>query len=296
MSRAEFMSRLTALMQDVSPTEREEAIQYYNDYFDDAGAENEESVIAALGTPEDLARAIKAGLNDGGSVGEFTESGFAGYETRGRDEVMNPQDAQNGQNAHREKQDFTYGNSYGGSWYGDNQGNGALYGNAQGGSGQYNGAQGSSGYYGSSAQGGGQYGGGQSAGASAQKKGMSGGMLALVIVALILTSPVWIGIAGGLFGVFAGLLGSLFGIFVAFLVCGIVMIVVGIALFITGVTAMFSAPLGGLCLIGASFVMAAVGLVFLWLMVLVVGTVIPALVRGTVSLLQKIFRRGGAQA
>ena len=33
MNRAEFMNRLTALLTDVSPTEREEAIQYYNDYF-----------------------------------------------------------------------------------------------------------------------------------------------------------------------------------------------------------------------------------------------------------------------
>ena len=29
MNRAEFMNRLTALLTDVSPTEREEAIQYY---------------------------------------------------------------------------------------------------------------------------------------------------------------------------------------------------------------------------------------------------------------------------
>lgn len=39
MNRAEFMSRLTALLQDVPPAEREEAITYYNEYFDDAGEE-----------------------------------------------------------------------------------------------------------------------------------------------------------------------------------------------------------------------------------------------------------------
>lgn len=37
MNRAEFMRRLAELLRDVAPTEREEAIQYYNDYFDDAG-------------------------------------------------------------------------------------------------------------------------------------------------------------------------------------------------------------------------------------------------------------------
>ncbi len=88
MNRAEFMRRLTELLGDVSPMERDEAIQYYNDYFDDAGAENEGGVIASLGTPEELARTIKAGLNDGGNAGEFTESGFSGYTQAHRDEIM----------------------------------------------------------------------------------------------------------------------------------------------------------------------------------------------------------------
>ena len=70
MNRAEFMRRLTELLGDVPPMEREEAIQYYNDYFDDAGEENEGSVIASLGTPEELAKTIKTGLNDGGNGGD----------------------------------------------------------------------------------------------------------------------------------------------------------------------------------------------------------------------------------
>jgi len=49
MDRAEFMRRLTILLSDVPPMEREEAIQYYTDYFDDAGVENEAGVIASLG-------------------------------------------------------------------------------------------------------------------------------------------------------------------------------------------------------------------------------------------------------
>ena len=41
MTRVEFMNELRALLWDLSVEEREEALQYYNDYFDDAGAENE---------------------------------------------------------------------------------------------------------------------------------------------------------------------------------------------------------------------------------------------------------------
>lgn len=42
--------------------EREEALQYYNDYFNDAGAENEQDVIQALGSPEKVAENIKRDL------------------------------------------------------------------------------------------------------------------------------------------------------------------------------------------------------------------------------------------
>ena len=39
MNRIGFMTQLAALLQDVPVEERREAMQYYNDYFDDAGAE-----------------------------------------------------------------------------------------------------------------------------------------------------------------------------------------------------------------------------------------------------------------
>lgn len=62
MNRNDFMKQLESLLQNVSPTEREEALQYYNDYFDDAGAENERDVIEALGNPARVAENIKRDL------------------------------------------------------------------------------------------------------------------------------------------------------------------------------------------------------------------------------------------
>ena len=75
MNRQEFMKRLEELLQDISENEREEALQYYNDYFDDAGAENEAQIIEELGSPEQVARTIKAGMSD--ADGEYTETGYA---------------------------------------------------------------------------------------------------------------------------------------------------------------------------------------------------------------------------
>ena len=80
MSRTEYMRELDALLQGISKEEREEAMQYYNDYFDDAGSENEEKVIEELGSPAKLADTIRAGVNgntgEAESYGEYGERGY----------------------------------------------------------------------------------------------------------------------------------------------------------------------------------------------------------------------------
>ena len=95
MSRWEFMRRLEELLSDISPSEREEALQYYNDYFNDAGKENEKQVIEALGTPEQVAEIVRDGLAEGG-IGEFTETG---YRAGGTEENHNAIVKTNGQAA-----------------------------------------------------------------------------------------------------------------------------------------------------------------------------------------------------
>lgn len=62
MNRIEFMTQLAALLQDIPAEERRDAMQYYNDYFDDAGAENEQKVIEELESPQKVAEKIKADL------------------------------------------------------------------------------------------------------------------------------------------------------------------------------------------------------------------------------------------
>lgn len=60
MTRTEFMKQLQVLLSDISENEREEALQYYHDYFDDAGPEEEARILRELGSPEQVARKIKA--------------------------------------------------------------------------------------------------------------------------------------------------------------------------------------------------------------------------------------------
>lgn len=62
MNRIEFMTELASLLQDIPAEERRDAMQYYNDYFDDAGEDQEQQVIDELESPQKVAEKIKADM------------------------------------------------------------------------------------------------------------------------------------------------------------------------------------------------------------------------------------------
>lgn len=229
MTRAEFMQRLAELLSDVSPSEREEAIQYYNDYFEDAGAENEQAVLESLGTPEAVVKTMKAGLGNDGEVGEFTEKGFCGCDNGSMNEIMNPQT------------------------YADTKDDNAKNAGAENGYGKYENP----------------YGNRQTEINKAEKKKMSAGMIVLLVILALLASPFLIGIAAGLVGILVGIACTLLGLVVGFGVAAVALFAVGICLFVYAITLLASIPLGGLVLIGGAMICVALGLLFLWLTVLV---------------------------
>lgn len=103
MDRKTFMEELEFLLQDISIEEREEALNFYNDYFDEAGVENEQRVIAELGEPSKVAAIIKDGLR--GSFDDHIESGNQGFSNddyRRNYEVIDvePQADENHQSSH----------------------------------------------------------------------------------------------------------------------------------------------------------------------------------------------------
>ena len=77
MDRAQFMEQLERLLSDISEAERQEALAYYNSYFDEAGPEKEASVIRELGSPGKVAAIIKADLDESNdSYAQYTEKGY----------------------------------------------------------------------------------------------------------------------------------------------------------------------------------------------------------------------------
>lgn len=119
MNRAEFMQQLSELLSEISPTEREEALQYYKDYFDDAGVENEASVIEELGTPEKVAQTIKADLlGKTTDDWEFTEAGCTNMGGRPKAAVVKVEEnsrhsQQQYNNQYNNQYKYQYGNGAG---------------------------------------------------------------------------------------------------------------------------------------------------------------------------------------
>lgn len=64
MNKKLFLDELHRLLSDLPPEERNQAIKYYEDYFEDAGPENEQAILKELGSPQELANQIKATTQD----------------------------------------------------------------------------------------------------------------------------------------------------------------------------------------------------------------------------------------
>lgn len=60
MNRQEFMNRLREALKKLPDNEKQAALDYYTEYFDEAGPENEQQVVDSLGAPEQVAAEIYA--------------------------------------------------------------------------------------------------------------------------------------------------------------------------------------------------------------------------------------------
>ena len=58
MTRTEYLAALEAELRPLPKADFQEAMDYFTEYFDEAGLENEDNVIAELGTPKEAAADI----------------------------------------------------------------------------------------------------------------------------------------------------------------------------------------------------------------------------------------------
>ena len=211
MRKDEFLRKLEVLLSDISIEEREEALTFYRNYFEDAGEEKEADILAELESPEKVAEAIKRNL---GMI-VVTEQRKGAYE-------------------------------------------------------------------------------GADSQAQREKEKRNKGIVVLVIMIGILTSPVLLGILTGILGTIFGLAASLVGITLAVFVVGAVFVGLGVAMLAGLGEALVSIPVG-LVFIGAGLLVLALAILLLLACVAVFGKFFPWVVKKIRRLCKMLFGKKEAQ-
>lgn len=277
MNREQFIAQLARLLQDLPPAERQEAIRYYQEYFDDAGEENEDAVIQELGSPGKVAASIKANLQYGGSTFGANDTDM---ENTGTESQTKDADGwqQNGQTMNRWNQSTQQG------WQNaDTQGQNGQQGtwqnaDTQGQSGQQQTWQNSSTQSPYAMQ------------ARKPKRGVGG--WALLIIILVFASPVLLGVGGVALSIFIGILATVFALWISFFAVAIGMIGGGIAVLIKGILHAISLPAAGLVSMGGGLICIALGILcavfFLWF----TFQLCPRVLRTTLNFISRIVHKG----
>jgi uncharacterized membrane protein len=259
MTKLEFMKELESFLLDIPFDEREEALKYYNGYFEDAGEDHEQEIIAELGSPKKVADMIKADLvsnnADLDNRGYFTETGYK--DTIARDEQYEIVGAAKTNQNSSDKTDQSAGANYSQSRQPYN--NGTSYNNSQN---------------------------------NTHNTNSNTGMVVLILIlAFTVGLPITLPIIGIVIGVFATIFGLIFG----FGAAGIALICAGIALFIAGIIQL-SAPLIGLAFIGGGLLVFGIGMLLTMACVALCKTVLPALIKGVVNLCRLPFKNRSVMA
>lgn len=261
MNRIEFMTELAALLQDVPVEERRDAMKFYNDYFDDAGEENEQQVIAELGSPAKVAATIKADLEgapDG--HGEFTEHGY----TDSRFESKRMPVEREYQNSGSKDGGYSYGNQS--SSYQDGSDNHYQSYDYQG-----------PGY--------------DKSGEQTPPKTNNALKILLIIALVIFGAPIIIPVALAVLAVIASVGIALLAVFIAFVIVSVVIAFAGVCVFIAGLVSLIPEIAVGLALIGTGLILTVVGVILTVASVRVCMIVLPGIIRGFVWVASRPFQR-----
>ena len=271
MSRIDFMKALEALLQDISAEERKEAMQYYNDYFDDAGVENEPHIMSELGSPEKVAATIKAGLK--GAAETSSQYGETGY-TDTRFEEKEAPAVRN-----RQKRDGQKNSGQNHAKQADNQ---QEYGQQAKNQEDRDQREQNSGYSYSRN--------------NSQSLWSDGPLKILLIIAIAIFGIPVFGIAISLAAAAAALAFAFLAVMVSLVIASLAIAISGIVVFFTGCVQLFIAVPVGLALIGVGLVLFVIGVIASVFSSKLCVVVIPAVFRAIVDLCRRPFRRRAVSA
>ena len=260
MIRVEFIETLSRLLQDFPEEDRIDALKYYNDYFDDAGSENEQNVIEELESPEKVAMKIKADREDtedgkeGGT--EKTTEEASGKVTGENAAYSGAREQHDRENTYQYYQEDTYGEEKDNKIYQDN------------------------GTYDYESQ---------------EKKPWTNKWLklAMIIAIVVIGFPIVIPLGAGILALIAGIVIAVFCLFAAIVIGFAAVVMVGVVLFAAGIGSLFANPGVGLAVLGAGLMVIAIGVIGTVVGVRLCIIVFPGIVRGIVYFKKTISQKGG---
>lgn len=278
MDRELFLRQLRTLLSDVNDEEREEAIRYYEEYFDEAGPGQEQTILNELGSPAKVAAIIRANV-PGSRTGSASKPGAA----RTEPPASNAPDGSGrpGPNLSAAAESVAAGvQSIRSRIRGLAEWDSAPHAPEpprmeepapEPETGPYDYAAEGARYAGT---------GGQTA---------DGRRKLLLIFLAILLFPVWIGLLGGLFGLIAGAIGAFAGLIGG----GIGAIFAGVFGLVSAFRLLITSPANGMVALASCMLGIGVGILLFGAGVFCMGTLVPMAVRFVKKLLHKLLRRGG---
>lgn len=253
MTKYEFLGDLSRLLADLPEEERKQALHYYEDYFADAGEDNEQKVLTELGSPVEIAEQIKNDNTENISYGEGTVSRAADapqlYETS--EHAQNTPETEDGW--HKMHGSQNTGSSNNDGW---NQT-----------SGNYDNANGDQAAYQQTGQ---------------QKSGFFARMdhnnILIMIIVLVITSPIWGTALVSIAGILLGIVSAVIGIFAAMIFGGAGSAIGGVAAIIGGIIGIIAGKTaGGILTIGVGCLLFSLGSAFCYLGIFLVIRLFPLL-------------------
>jgi uncharacterized membrane protein len=278
MSKLEFMSELESLLQDISLEEREAAIKYYEDYFEDAGPENEERIMEELGTPARIAAIIQKdieGARDEYSEGAFTERGFVGANEEKEQFPVSPLVQEKSER--NQEHDKCIDGEYRESNQNSDGGNGTNT-NSANNSNNTSDTKNKTSYKNETK-------------ADHSEDNRKQSNIILIILLIVFGIPIGLPLVCALFGVAVGIAASIFGIFISFVVTAAALAFAGAVMIVFGFGQMIATPAAGIVLIGGGLILLGIGAMLgifgIWLCI----KVLPSFITWVVNLCRKPFQK-----
>lgn len=257
MRKEEYLRSLEQLLYNIPAEDREEALQFYRDYLEDAGPEAEEEVLRSLGTPQELAESIRRALYGDNAQGDYTR---VYRDLPGTERVI-----------------FSTGGAFRGGDYGNGTYTGGSYQGSTFGRGHYDNSNAS---HDSASQ------------SKTHRKGrLSTGQWIFFLILLLCASPVIVSVFATIIGILLSVVGVLIAILVALGIGGIALVIGAIVVIVVALVKMMFSPFSSLLMLGGGLLMIGLGLVGIAIAVWIVSKVLPAIFRGSVNFFSRLLHR-----